>query len=225
LQFGEGTAIVGWMMNSARTWGVAIEGTLPLANDEAALVEELKSGSEEAFAYLLAVYQNPVYNFICHMVENGTDASDVLQDVFVKVFKGIGHFHGESSLKTWIYRIAVHEATNHRRSWFRRSIREAFSLDDDHAPTAAARVAEKSNGITPYQALEQAERQELVAKALSSLAAPYRAVVVLREIEGQSYEEIARVLGVAEGTVKSRLLRGRDLLRRKLAGYMGCDDV
>lgn len=212
-------------MNSARTWGVAIDRALPLANDEAQLVEELKAGSEEAFAYLLAVYQNPVYNFVCHMVENGTDGSDVLQDVFLKVFKGIGHFHGDSSLKTWIYRIAVHEATNHRRSWFRRHIREAFSLDDDRAPSAASRVAKKSEETTPYHTLEQAERQELVSKALLSLAAPYRAVVVLREIEGQSYEEIARVLGVAEGTVKSRLLRGRDLLRRKLAGYMGRDDV
>jgi RNA polymerase sigma-70 factor, ECF subfamily len=174
----------------------------------------LRAGSEEAFAYLLSVYQTPVYDVVSHIVENPSDAADVLQDVFVKIFRKITQFQGESSLKTWIYRIAIHEASNHRRSCLRRFRREPISLDG--GPVEAP--APQSREDTPYQALEKVERQALVRRALASLAAPYRTVVVLREIEGLSYEEIAYVLGIAEGTVKSRLMRGRELLKRKLAG-------
>jgi len=208
-------------MNTARSVGVAIDRALPAASDEAAFVAELQAGSEEAFAYLLAVYQNPVFNLISRIVEDGTNAADVLQEVFVKVFKGIRQFHGESSLKTWIYRITVHEACNHRRSWLRRRWREAISLDAGRPEADAALAGSPQRPETPYQALEQAERQELVQRALASLGQPYRTVVVLREIEGLSYDEIAHVLGVAEGTVKSRLMRGRELLKRKLATWLG----
>lgn len=203
-------------MSVVRTLGVALDRTAQVAGgQEAAFVAELQAGSEEAFAYLLAVYQNPVYDLISHIVSNPSDAADVLQDVFVKVFKRVGQFQGESSLKTWIYRIAVHEASNHRRSWLRRFRREPVSLEEGWVESRAS----QSRDDTPYQALEKAERQERVRKALASLAQPYRTVVVLREIEELSYEEIAQVLGIAEGTVKSRLMRGRELLRRKLDGY------
>ncbi len=212
-------------MGIARSVSVALEQTLPVVNGEAAFVAELRAGSEPAFAYLLAVYQNPVYNLVSHIVENAADAPDVLQDVFVKVFKGIKGFNGDSTLRTWIYRIAVHEASNHRRSWIRRHWREPFSVDDTASASAAAASEAASDERTPYQVLEQAEREEVVKRALASLAHPYRTVVVLREIEGLPYEEIAQVLGLAEGTVKSRLLRGRELLRRKLAGYVGKDYV
>jgi RNA polymerase sigma-70 factor (ECF subfamily) len=207
-------------MGTARSVEITLERTLPVVSEEAAFVGELQAGSQEAFAYLLAVYQNPVFNLISRIIENAADAPDVLQDVFVKVFKGIRSFHGGSSLKTWIYRIAVHEASNHRRSWIRRHWREPFSMDDADARSgAASRVA--SGDRDPYEVIEQAEREEVVTRALESLAQPYRTVVVLREIERLSYEEIAQVLGLAEGTVKSRLLRGRELLRRKLASYVG----
>ncbi len=207
-------------MDTARSVGVALDRPLSAVSDEAALVAELKAGTEEAFAYLLHVYQNPVFNLVSHIVESGTEPADVLQDIFVKIFKGIRHFHGESSLRTWIYRIAVHEASNHRRSWLRRHRREPFSLDDGGS-VPVVRAAESQACVeTPYLALEQAERQDLVKRALASLAQPYQAVVVLREIEGLSYGEIAEVLGVAEGTVKSRLVRGRELLRRKLAHWV-----
>ncbi len=212
-------------MGTARRVGVAVEQALPAASHEAALVAELRAGSEEAFAYLLAIYQNPVFNLVAHIVESGTDAADVLQNVFVKVFKGIKHFHGESSLKTWIYRIAIHEASNHRRSWLRRHLREVFSLDEDGAVTEMVLAESSAQPETPFQALEQAERQRVVRRALASLAQPYRAVVVLREIEGLAYEEIAQVLGISEGTVKSRLMRGRELLRRKLGNWLGKQDV
>jgi RNA polymerase sigma-70 factor (ECF subfamily) len=207
-------------MNTARSLGVALERALLAANEEAAFVAELQAGSEQAFVYLLAIYQNRVFNLVSHIVENGADAADILQDVFVKVFKGIRQFHGESSLKTWVYRIAVHEASNHRRSWLRRHWREPFSVDDHDAEPVLLAAEARAGSETPYQVLEQAERQELVRRALASLAQPYRTVVILREIEGLAYEEIAQVVGVAEGTVKSRLLRGRELLRRKLANCL-----
>lgn len=220
-----GNCYLGCEMDTARSVGMALDRAIPAVNnEEAALVKELQAGSEEAFAYLLAVYQNPVFNLIGHIVENPADVADVLQDVFVKVFKGIRQFHGESSLKTWMYKIAVHEASNHRRSWLRRHFREPVSMDDETA--SAVRVAECQAGPpNPYQLLAGTERQEIVSRALASLAQPYRTVVVLREVEGLSYEEIAHVTGVAEGTVKSRLLRGRELLRRKLECSLGENHV
>lgn len=208
-------------MNTARSMDVALERTLPQVNEEVALVAELQGGSEAAFAYLLAVYQNPVFNLISHIVTDEADAPDVLQEVFMKVFKGVRHFHGESSLKTWIYRIAVHEASNHRRGWLRRHAREAFSMDDTEASPQVAAAEVREGPPNPYQVVEQAEREEIVKRALAGLTPPYRSVVVLREIEGLPYDEIAQVLGVAEGTVKSRLMRGRALLRRKLSGRLG----
>lgn len=208
-------------MNTARSIGVALERALPVVSEEAAFVAELQARSEEAFAYLLAVFQNPVFNLVSHIVADEADAPDVLQDVFVKVFKGIRQFHGESSLKTWIYQIAVHEASNHRRGWLRRHRREPISVDDTDVGEKVRTAEAHAGPESPYQILEEAERQEVVKRALASLAQPYRTVVVLREIEGLSYDEIAQVVGVAEGTVKSRLLRGRELLRRKLASYWG----
>ena len=207
-------------METLQWLDLATDRAAPVAQ-EATLVHELQAGSEAAFNYLVGVYQNPVFNLVCHMVENPADAADVLQEVFLKVCRGIRHFHGESSLKTWIYKIAVHEASNHRRGWLRRLRREPFSLEDRKGEPViyAAQSAEE----TPYEALEQAERKELVSRALASLAPSYRAAVILREMEGMSYEEIARVLDVPEGTVKSRLMRGRDLLRSKLAGLLGSE--
>lgn len=201
-------------MSTARSVGVTLDRTASAVGEEGAFVAELQAGSEEAFTYLLGVYQHPVYDLISHILDNPADAPDVLQEVFVKIFRKIGQFHGESSLKTWIYRIAVHEACNHRRSWLRRFRREPVSLDEGgpeslHAPSPVP---------SPYHTLEQAERRQVVRRALASLAQSYRTVVVLREIEGLPYGEIAELLGVAEGTVKSRLVRGRELLRRKLAG-------
>jgi RNA polymerase sigma-70 factor, ECF subfamily len=204
-------------METLRWLDLTVDRVAPVT-EEATLVRELQAGSEDAFNYLLTVYQNPVYNLVCHMVENPADAADVLQEVFLKICRGIRHFHGESSLKTWVYKIAVHEASNHRRGWLRRLRREPFSLEDGKGEPVM--YLAQSPDKTPYEALEQAERRELVSRALASLAPPYRAAVMLREMEGMSYEEIARVLEVAEGTVKSRLMRGREMLRSKLAGLL-----
>ena len=208
-------------MAIARPMNPAVEATARSASSETALVGELTAGSEQAFAYLLAIYQNPVFNFVTHVLGNEADAADVVQNVFVKVFRGIKHFHEESTLKTWIYRIAVHEALNHRRSWLRRLFHEPVSMDDPETGGALAMHHADRSLAAPDRLLEQAETQELVRRALMSIPPPYRLILVLREIEDLSYEEVAAVTGLAEGTVKSRLRRGRDLLRRKLEGHSG----
>ena len=207
-------------MEAARALQTGFEGVSSQAAEEAALVAELQAGSEEAFNYVLGTYKNPVYSLVAHILGNDADAADVLQNVFVKVFRGIGQFHGHSSLKTWMYRIAVREALNYRRGWFRRHVHEPVSLDEESAEPVAALAAEPDGG-SPYEALELAERQKLVTTALAALPAPYRAVLILREMDEMAYDEIAEVLGIAEGTVKSRLMRGRELLRRKLATILG----
>jgi len=213
------------VMDTARTVGIALDGALSSTYEEAPLVAELQAGSEQAYSYLLGRYQNQVYNLISRILENPAEAPDVLQEVFIKVFKGIRQFHGDSSLKTWIYRIAIHEASNHRRGWMRRHWHEPMSIDDTPGEGGSSMAEVRAGGQTPYQVLEQAERQEIMRRALASLALPYRTVVVLREVEGLAYDEIAQVTGMAEGTVKSRLMRGRELLRRKLVGCLGKTDV
>ena len=204
------------MASPARSVAIPLDLTLPAAAEEKGLVAELQAGSEEAFAYLLNLYRKSIYNVVLHMLGNEADAADVLQNVFVKIIRGIGQFHGESSLKTWVWRIAVHEASNYRRGWFRRRRRETCSLDETPPHPAVVAADGRVRGETPYDVMEQWEREETVKRALRSLAEPYRTVVILREIEGLPYDEIAEVLRLAEGTVKSRLLRGREILRRKL---------
>jgi len=207
-------------MEAAQTLETAIEQVSLQAAEEAQLVAELQAGSEDAFAYVLERYRNPIYSMVAQILVSEADAADVLQNIFVKVFRGIGQFHGQSTLKTWLYRIAVREALNFRRGWFRRHFHEPFSIDDEPAdPSGNLVKAPAADG--PYETLEQSERQEMVKSALEGLPRPYRAVLVLREMEELPYDEIADMLGVPEGTVKSRLMRGRELLRRKLAGMLG----
>jgi RNA polymerase sigma-70 factor, ECF subfamily len=216
--YGEG------IMSTSRFVGVTLDRELAgVGSDESALVAELKAGSEQAFAYLLGIYQNPVYNLALHMVQSESDAADVLQETFVKIFRGIRQFHEASSLKTWIYRIAIREALNFRRSRGRRLSHEPFSVDEDREGASSWEngPAAVSESPWPDRIFEQGERQEAVRRALASLAQPYRAVLVLREIESCSYDEISHILSMAPGTVKSRLKRGRELLRRKLQPRWG----
>lgn len=207
-------------MEAARTLETAVDQVSLQTAEEALLVAELQAGSEEAFAYVLERYRNPIYSLVAQILVSDTDAADVLQNIFVKVFRGIGQFHGQSTLKTWLYRIAVREALNFRRGWFRRHFHEPFSIDDEPRQPAVTQAKAPAAG-GPYETLEQSERQQLVKTALDALPRPYRAVLVLREMEDLPYDEIAEMLGVPEGTVKSRLMRGRELLRRKLASIMG----
>ena len=186
-----------------------------LPDQDAALVDELREGSERAFDYLVSLYQRPIYNFVFRLLEDPADAPDVTQEVFLKVFRNIGEFRGECSLKTWIYRIAVNEASNLRR-WFSRHRRRELSLDDNNNGhlDVAATLADPQE--TAYERVLRQERMRVIGKALAQVKESFRIAVVLRDIEGLSYEEIAEVLQVSIGTVKSRILRGREALKQKL---------
>ncbi len=190
--------------------------------DEAAVIEQLKAGSEEAFAWLISRYQQPLFSLIYRVLPNPGDAADITQEVFVKIFRGIHRFHGEASLRTWIYRIALHEALNQRRWWSRHQRREiaieAPGDDDQHFVSPIDSLTDTSE--SPFDAAAHAELAARVEAALRGVPEPFRAVVVLRDIEGFAYEEIAEILKANLGTVKSRLMRGRAHLKSRLAPYM-----
>jgi len=193
---------------------------------EAAIVAELKAGSEDAYAWLIDNYHQPVYNIVYRMVNDPSDAADTTQEIFLKVFRGIKHFQGESSLKTWIYRIALHEASNHRRWWFRHKAQEtpmegACRQDESGAEVSFGpqdTLVDKSD--SPFEACAHAEIQARVEKELKEVPEPYRTSLILRDIDEMSYEEIAEITQVSLGTVKSRLTRGREILKRRLTSYI-----
>jgi RNA polymerase sigma-70 factor, ECF subfamily len=194
--------------------------------DEQSLVSELKSGSEQAFALLIAQYSHPIYSLIARSLRDPADAADVTQDVFVKVFRSISGFHGEASLRTWIYRIALHEASNQRRWWGRHKRQELTidaPLENDEGETFCLADSLATGDASPYECAVRSETRTQVEAALQTIPEAFREVVVLREIEGFGYEEIAEILDVNLGTVKSRLTRGRAALREALGKTLGKD--
>lgn len=189
--------------------------------EEAAIVSELKAGSEEAFAWLIAQYHQPIYSVIARSIRNPADAADITQDVFIKAFRGIRGFHGEASLRTWLYRIALHEASNQRRWWSRHkkqeiTIEEEICDMQDGEPICLKDTL-TDGGVSPFDYTAQQEVRERVELALQEVPEAFRTVVILREIEGFAYEEIAEILDINLGTVKSRLMRGRAALRTALS--------
>jgi RNA polymerase sigma-70 factor (ECF subfamily) len=189
---------------------------------EAAIVAELKAGSEDAFEWLIAHYNQPVYSLVYRILDDPSDAADTTQEVFIKVFRGIKNFNADSSLKTWIYRIAVHEASNHRRWWFRHKVQET-SIEPPIGEENGARGMKDTlvdEGKSPLQKVYDEELRVRVEMELKALAEPYRTTVMLRDLEELSYEEIAEVMQTSLGTVKSRLVRGREALRRRLQRHL-----
>jgi len=194
-----------------------IAGALTLRSDEAALIEELRAGSDEAFAWLIARYHQPIFSLLARTVQNRADAADLTQEVFVKVFRGIGGFHGESSLRTWIYRIALREASNQRRWWARHKQQEVpieqEITDGDGANPVRLKEMLVDPSESPFDAAVHQENRERVEEALAKVPEPFRTTLILRDIEGFVYEEVAEMQGVNLGTVKSRLVRGRAWLK------------
>jgi RNA polymerase sigma-70 factor, ECF subfamily len=195
-----------------------LAGAIPVRGEEASILAELKSGSEEAYAWLIDRYHQPVYGLVYRMLNDPADVADTTQEVFLKVFRAMPRFHGEASLKTWIYRIAIHEASNHRRWWFRHKGRET-SMERDPARASSLKETLPDPGRSPFDNVAQEEVRAKVEAELRQLAEPFRTTVILRDIEGLSYEEIAEILEVSLGTVKSRLTRGREALKKRLAAY------
>jgi RNA polymerase sigma-70 factor (ECF subfamily) len=194
---------------SALSWG----------RDEAELVSELQAGSETAFDWLVTHYHGPVYNLILGMLGDTADAADAAQEVFLKAFKGIRHFRQGSSLKTWLYRIAIREALNHRR-WFKRHLQKNISIDAE-PEEGFAPIDVEDLSATPFDQLAAQEIQVAVQSALQQVSEVFRGAVILRDLEGLSYEEVAEVLEVSVGTVKSRILRGRRALKEILEPLLG----
>ena len=200
-----------------------LAGALQVREGEVAIVAQLKAGSEEAYSWLIAQYQPPVYNLVYRILNDPSDAADTTQEVFLKVFRGMKHFNGASSLKTWIYRIAVHEASNRRRWWFRHKSKET-SMENSREEAFEPLVPIKDNLVddnaSPFDDCARGELKALVETALAQVAEPYRTALVLRDIEELSYEEIAEITEATLGTVKSRITRGREALRRKLDRHL-----
>ena len=197
-----------------------IASALTLHTEEAALIADLRAGSEEAFSWLITRYHQPIYSLLARTVRDPADAADLTQDVFVKVFRGIGSFHGESSLRTWIYRIALHEGLNQRRWWRRHKQQEVTiemeTVDGENGEPARLKEMLVDPGESPYEMATHSEARERVEAALRQVPEPFRMTLILRDIEGFVYEEVAEMLGVNLGTVKSRLVRGRACLRQLL---------
>lgn len=200
-----------------------LAGVIAVRPEEADIVAELKAGSEEAFSWLIATYHQPIYSIIARTLQNPTDAADVTQDVFIKVFRGISGFHGESSLRTWMYRIALHEASNQRR-WWSRHCRKEVTIEAETGHSADGQpLCIKDTLIdeneSPFDMAAHAEIRARVEAELREISEPFRTALILRDIEGLAYEEIAEILNINLGTVKSRLMRGRAQIKARLAPY------
>ena len=198
-----------------------LASALAFHSDEAALIAELQAGSEEAFAWLIARYHQPIYSLLARTVRDRADAVDLTQEVFVKVFRGVSGFHGESSLRTWIYRIALREASNQHRWWMRHKqqevpIEQEIYESDSGAPIRLMELLVDPSE-SPFDSALHAENRAIVEAALAQVPEPYRTTLILRDIEGFVYEEVAEMQGVNLGTVKSRLVRGRACLKSILS--------
>jgi RNA polymerase sigma-70 factor (ECF subfamily) len=211
------------VMAGAATLG-DLASAIGIRTEQAAIVAELKAGSEDAYAWLIGEFHQPVYSLVYRIVADRADASDTTQEVFLKVFRGMKHFHGESSLKTWIYRIAIHEACNRRRWWFRHKAHETSMEPMENSNGDGEAIGIKDTLIdgreSAFDNIAHEEVRARVEEELRKVPEPYRTAVVLRDLEEMSYEEIAEITEVSLGTVKSRLTRGRDALRQRLISYV-----
>jgi RNA polymerase sigma-70 factor (ECF subfamily) len=189
---------------------------------ETQFIERLKRGESAAFDRLVAERSGEIYGLLYRLTENAEEARDLTQETFLRAFQNIARFRGEADLRTWIYRIAINQARNRWRWWRRRRVDATVSLDSPDGlygqPLNATLRAERATN--PEQETLAHERELALRTALQSLRRAYREAVILRDIEGFSYEEIATTLDISIGTVKSRLSRGREELRRKLEGSL-----
>jgi len=187
------------------------------ASDESSFIDRLKAGEEAAFETMIDRYSGDVYAVLYRLTEDPDEAADLTQDTFLRALRAIKGFRGDSELKTWLIRIAINESRNRFRWWKRRKRSETLSLDaafGDTNVTVGDTIADRS--ISPEQAALDHEREAALQNALLEIPAVYREALVLCDIEGLTYEETAAALGCGMGTVKSRISRGREELRRRL---------
>jgi RNA polymerase sigma-70 factor (ECF subfamily) len=208
-----------------RTADAAASGDARFAGTAAEdqFLERLRAGDEWAFNRLVQERHGDIYAMLCRLTEDPEEARDLTQETFLQAFRNIAGFRGEADLRTWLYRIAVNQARNRWRWWKRRRRDRTVSLDaprgDAHDAPLSDSLPSRSGGDPEQQTLEH-ERERVLLSTLRSLSRSYREVIVLRDIEGLSYEEVALAVGISVGTVKSRLSRGRAELRRRLEGSL-----
>lgn len=196
-----------------------VAGSFAGAEPERELVASCQAGDHEAFAQLVRRHEHMVVSLAARLLGDAEEAKDVAQEVFLQVYRRLGAFEGRSSLKTWIYRIAVNQCHNRRRFWQRRRRGLETSLDERVLVPAGA--PERRGGPSPYEETLRHERALQVQAALLQLRFEHRSVLVLREVAGLTCAEVGAALGMPEGTVKSRLSRAREAMRRRLAGLIG----
>ena len=187
---------------------------------EAQFVERLQAGEAAAFDRLVSEQSSAIYALLYRLTEDMEEARDLAQETFLQAFRNIQHFRGDADLRTWLYRIAINQARNRWRWWRRRRRDQTLSLDSGDPSkelSSAGRPGDKDSGNPEQQTLAR-ERERFLLEALRALKRSHREVVILRDVEGLSYEDVAAALGVSLGTVKSRLSRGRMELRRRLTG-------
>jgi RNA polymerase sigma-70 factor, ECF subfamily len=185
-------------------------------------LERLRRGEVAAFERLVAERSSDVYALLYRLTSDAEEARDLTQETFLRAFQSISRFRGDADLKTWIYRIAINQARNRWRWWKRRRRDVTVSLDDNRGPSEQPLSAclRNEDAPDPEQETLAREREGQLREALLGLRSAYREAVILRDVEGFSYEEIATTLEISIGTVKSRLSRGRLELRRKLEGSL-----
>lgn len=189
------------------------------SSTETEFIERLKAGDADAFDTLANRYASDIYGLLYRLTQDTEEASDLTQETFLSALKAISRFRGEADLKTWLFRIAINESRNRFRWWKRRRRDVTISLDVTLG-TGDTPLSEtfSSNAPSPEESALRVEREKLLRDALNELPDIFREAVVLCDIEGFTYEEIAQTLEVNIGTIKSRIARGRDELRRKLEG-------
>lgn len=219
MSYGEPIALRG-QMKLEQVASAAVVDVRPPIEDQ--FIERLKRSDPVAFEILVKERSGEIYGLLYRLTENAEEARDLTQETFLRAFQSIGQFRGESDLRTWIYRIAINQARNRWRWWRRRHRDATVSIDATESAGNAAILASLSSDRSsdPEHGAIAHERERALRKALSSLKRVYREAVVLRDIEGFAYEEIATALDISVGTVKSRLARGRQELRRKLEGSL-----
>jgi RNA polymerase sigma-70 factor (ECF subfamily) len=188
---------------------------------EAHFIERLRAGEAAAFDYLVAERSGDIYALLYRLTEDPEEARDLTQETFLRAFQNISRFRGDANLKTWLYRIAINQARNRWRWWRRRRRDLTVSLDtQDGQREQPLSASLRAVGADPEQETLARERETTLRAALRSLSRSYREAVILRDVEGLSYEEIAAALEISIGTVKSRLSRGRLELRRILGSSL-----
>lgn len=187
---------------------------------EAIFVEQLRSGDADAFDKLILRYSADIYAILFRLMEDREEAADLTQETFLSALKAIKGFRGEASLKTWLTRIAINHSRNRRRWWKRRGLGQTLSIETpvgNGELTLGGTIA--GRGESAEAGVLRREREMAIRKILAELPEKFREAVILCDIEGMTYEEIASALEISIGTVKSRISRGREEIRRRLKDF------